>query len=168
MALSTFHWYRLTFYDSVISFDIPHEKTIEDQNAATCPVLYQTAISTALNQKSGLVEIMKNLENKRVITHVSMVAHSEFFGPGTIRCSYVFPNEVFIPTRHTLDHGLVNYTKENALVAYKGLDFIANVMLKIGTAEVSPGDIKMLRGAKPNSFVGFMDDGKAIVPKKPI
>nr|DBA37135.1 TPA_asm: M [Pogostemom alphacytorhabdovirus 1_Sol] len=156
--MNSLTWYRICFHNTMVQFDLPSkEGRSEHQGRLDCDALLLSAIENNLEDQPGLIDIIVNMFDKGVIKGIEMIANSAYFGPGILRCSYIFPSEIYIPTSHNLKSGLIQKTRTDGMVSYKGDMYMASVSFEIGISNISPEDIETLRSYKSPKFIGLMD-----------
>ncbi|DBA36958.1 TPA_asm: M [Baccharis alphacytorhabdovirus 1] len=161
-------WYRLTFHDSKMEYDseIPDKETREHKH--TCSDLFLSGLKMLFSGEEGLQDVMTNMEKKNIITHIMMLTDSSILGLDIIRCSYVFPSEVYIPSSHILPIGTREETIRDKLVEHDGKMFVANINLRIGIAEMDPKDVPCVMKFNPRKFIGIMDSTSQLSSSSPV
>nr|DBA37123.1 TPA_asm: M [Pogostemom alphacytorhabdovirus 1_Pog] len=156
--MNSLTWYRICFHNTTVQFDLPSKDgKNEHRERLDCDALLMSAVENNLKDQPGLIDIIINMLDRGVIKGIEMIANSAYFGPGILRCSYIFPSEIYIPTSHNLKSGLIQKTKTDGMVSYKGYMYMASISFEIGISNIRPEDIETLRSYKSPKFIGLMD-----------
>lgn len=162
------NWYRITFNDTVWRFDTARGPKDGD----TCPLvaseLFSSGLSEVFKSVTSFSEILRNMESRGYITNITLRADSDILGPGALRCEFLFPSEVFIPTSHTLKMGRSSLILDPRLVVLKECKYISSGKLDIGISSIEATSVSVLRRVKGPAFIGCMDDNPfGVLTKKP-
>ncbi|UZP80989.1 matrix protein [Alphacytorhabdovirus ribes] len=157
MSLNTLSWYRLSFKDSYWRFDstdITNDSTICSLKSKE---LFSSGLKNLFPNETSLVEILSQMEEKDEIMKMNLIADSDLLGHGIMRCEFIFPKEVYIPSRHDLSTGMKEAALDNRVVTLHGMTYISSGNLKIGISKLTPEMKTIVLNSNPKAFIGCMD-----------
>nr|DBA37204.1 TPA_asm: M [Tolmeia alphacytorhabdovirus 1] len=157
MAINSLSWYRLSFKDSFWRFD----SVDGGCDSGICPTkskeLFGSGLKELFPKEALLIDILTQMESKHEIMKMDVIADSDFLGPEILRCEFLFPKEVYIPTRHLLTVGTKEATPDNRVVSIHGKTYISSGHMNIGVAKLTLEMKKLLQTTNPKAFIGCMD-----------
>ncbi|DBA36988.1 TPA_asm: M [Conopholis alphacytorhabdovirus 1] len=166
--MSEFKWYRISFHDTAMSFDsipLSENKTLPD---VMCEELYKAALNLLLPTKKDLVDILITMKTKQVIQSMMLLSDSPILGLGISRCSFLFPHDVYIPSKYDLELGSIAGTLSDKMLSHNNCTFVVNVTIKLGVSRLSSEEVPTVQKFNPKKFIGLMDGStKASKVKSP-